>query len=148
MNIKLKNSEIVPAVVESFRTIMDNENVPARVGYWTARIAKRYDEIAEIFDKSLKSLFEKYVERDADGEKIPATQIVKNEDGTEREEVVENAYKIKDVAAYTQEVESLLAIENTIEIEKLSMDDFADTKMKPKTFLAILWMLEEPKKPE
>lgn len=144
MSIVLKNSEVTQFASESLKLLSDIK-ISAKTSYWIARLIKKYDEIAEAFQKTLKETQEQYMLKDDEGKPVPVEKLTgeKDEDGKDKTEVVEGAFQVTNPEKYSKEIDELLGETNIIELEPLSIELFDDAKIEPKIFVPILWMIKD-----
>ena len=96
------------------------------------KLTRIIKEISSIVDDKLKlekKIFEKWVQKDEAGNPVRP----KDEAGN----VVEGAVNITNVDSFTQEMSSLMDIENEIPYEKVNFDDLQLTTVKIKDLLKL-----------
>jgi len=112
--IKIKNSILNQDTIESLNNLLDLD-IKATEAFKLMRILKELSSIIEDKTKLEKKIFDKYVEKDDEGNPVKAI----DENGNE----IPNAVKITDSASFNKEMEDLYSYENEISYELLNFED-------------------------
>ena len=126
--ILIKNSQLTNETVGALNTLIELD-INASTAFKLTRIIKELSSIVDDKLKMEKKIFDKWVERDENGEPVSP----KNEDGT----VVEGAVNITDIEKFTQEMEELMSVENEIPFETISFEDLGLTTAKVKDLIKL-----------
>lgn len=128
MSIVIKNSQLTNETVAALNTLIELD-INASTAFKLTRIIKELSSIVDDKLKMEKKIFDKWVERDENGE--PVTP--KNEDGTP----VEGAVNITDIETFTKEMEELMSVENEIPFENIAFEDLGLTTAKVKDLIKL-----------
>ena len=128
MNIKVKNSQLNNEAIQSLNALLEFD-INAGSAFKLTRIIKEISSIVDDKLKLEKKIFEKWVQKDEAGNPVRP----KDEAGN----VVEGAVNITNVDSFTQEMSSLMDIENEIPYEKVNFDDLQLTTVKIKDLLKL-----------
>jgi hypothetical protein len=114
MSIIIKNSQINNETVQALNNLIELD-INASVAFRLMRIIKEISSIVDDKLKMEKKILEKWVERDENGNPVPA----KDENGN----VVDGAVNISNVESFTNEMSQLMDVENEIPYEKINFED-------------------------
>ncbi len=114
MSIIIKNSQLNNETIASLNTLIELD-INASVAFKLTRIIKEVSSIVEDKLKMEKRILEKWMEKDTEGNPVPA----KDQNG----QIVEGAVNITNVDAFGQEMQSLMDVENEIPYDKINFDD-------------------------
>jgi len=114
MSIIVKNSQLSNDTITAVNTLIETD-INASVAFRLTRIIKELSSIIEDKLKMEKRILEKWMQRDEAGNALPALDEMGN--------VIEGAVNITNVEAFSQEMESLLQLDNEIPYEKIKFDD-------------------------
>jgi hypothetical protein len=128
MSIVIKNSQLTNETVAALNTLIELD-INASTAFKLTRIIKELSSIVDDKLKMEKKIFDKWVERDENGE--PVTP--KNEDGTP----VEGAVNITDIETFTKEMEELMNVENEIPFDTIAFEDLGLTTAKVKDLIKL-----------
>jgi hypothetical protein len=128
MNIKVKNSQLNNEAIQSLNALLEFD-INAGSAFKLTRIIKEISSIVDDKLKLEKKIFEKWVQKDEAGNPVRP----KDESGN----IVEGAVNITNVDSFTQEMSSLMEIENEIPFEKVNFDDLQLTTVKIKDLLKL-----------
>jgi hypothetical protein len=114
MSIVIKNSQINNDTIQALNNLIELD-INASVAFRLMRIIKELSSIVDDKLKMEKKILEKWVQRDENGNPIPA----KDENGNS----VEGAVNISNVEEFTNEMSQLMDVENEIPYEKINFED-------------------------
>jgi hypothetical protein len=114
MSIIIKNSQINNDTIQALNNLIELD-INASVAFRLMRIIKELSSIVDDKLKMEKKILEKWVQRDENGNPIPA----KDENGNS----VEGAVNISNVEEFTNEMSQLMDVENEIPYEKINFED-------------------------
>jgi hypothetical protein len=126
--IIIKNSQLNNDTVVALNKLIDMD-INAKLAFKLMRIIKEVSSLLEDKVKLEKKIFDKWLERDANGEAVPA----RNENG----EIIEGAVKLKDGDAFNMEMSELLSIENEIGYEAVDFEELNLETAKIKDLMKI-----------
>jgi hypothetical protein len=128
MSIIVKNSQLTNETISSINELIELD-IDATSAFKLTRIIKELSSIVDDKLKTEKKIFDKWVERDEDGNPVSP----KNEDGTD----IEGAVNITDVEAFTKEMEELMEIENVVAFDTLPFEKLGLKTAKIKDIMKI-----------
>lgn len=114
MSIIIKNSQINNDTIQALNNLIELD-INASVAFRLMRIIKELSSIVDDKLKMEKKILEKWVQRDENGNPIPA----KDENGNS----VEGAVSISNIEEFTNEMSQLMDVENEIPYEKINFED-------------------------
>lgn len=114
MSIIIKNSQINNDTIQALNNLIELD-INASVAFRLMRIIKELSSIVDDKLKMEKKILEKWVQRDENGNPIPA----KDENGNS----VEGAVSISNIDEFTNEMSQLMDVENEIPYEKINFED-------------------------
>jgi hypothetical protein len=126
--IVIKNSQLNNETVAALNELIDMD-INAKLAFRLMRIIKEVSSLVEDKLKLEKKIFDKYLEKDEQGNPLQA----QDENGN----VIPGAVKISNVDAFNKEMFDLMSIENTIEYEKVNFDELNLTTAKIKDLIKI-----------
>jgi len=112
--ISVKNYQLNTETIKALNTFIEMD-LPANVAFRLMRIVKEISSLVDDKLKIEKKIFDKYVDKDMNGDPIPAV----DEDGN----VIPNAAKIKEPEAFSAEMTELNESSTDIEFEKINFED-------------------------
>lgn len=112
--IIVKNAQLNNETVASLNGLIDMD-INAKLAFRLMRIIKEVSSLVDDKIKLEKKIFDKYVEKDENGNPIMA----KDEAGN----IINGAVKIRDVESFNQEMLDLQSIENKIDYEPVNFDE-------------------------
>lgn len=123
MPFKVKNSQLNNDAVSIMNDLMETD-INASAAFKLARILKEISSIVEDKAKMEKKIYNKYVERDDNGNPVHPT----DKDGNPIKESV----SIMDVEGFTKEMQELMEVESEISQDRLEFDSLGieDSKYK------------------
>jgi hypothetical protein len=114
MSIIVKNSQLNSDAVSALNTLIELD-INASVAFRLTRIIKEISSIVEDKLKMEKRILDKWVEKDESGN----AKSVLDESGN----VIEGAVNILNPEAFTQEMQSLMDIQNEVPFDKINFED-------------------------
>jgi hypothetical protein len=131
--IIVKNSQLNNETVSALNKLVEMD-INAKLAFRLMRIIKEISSLVEDKLKLEKKIFERWVEKDADGNPVQAT----DESGN----VIPGAVKIKDMEAFNQEMYDLMTIENEVGYEQVDFDDLNLETAKIKDLMKIEFLFK------
>ncbi|MEN6291249.1 MAG: hypothetical protein ABFD07_04420 [Methanobacterium sp.] len=128
MSIVLKNSQLTNETISALNTLIELD-INAATAFKLTRIIKELSSIVDDKVKMEKKIFDKWVEKDADGLPIIPTNV----DGT----VIEGAVNITNVDEFTKEMSDLMEIENEIPFDTIQFEDLGLVTAKIKDLIKL-----------
>jgi hypothetical protein len=112
MSIVIKNSQLNDETISALDKLIDVD-INASVAFKLMRIIKEISSIVEDKNKMEQMIIDKHSEKDSDGKSIH----VKDEQGNPV------GVNIKNMEAFSDDMEDLMNIENEIEYDKINFED-------------------------
>ena len=131
--IVIRNSQLTNETVAGLNNLIDMD-INAKLAFRLMRIIKEVSSLVEDKVKLEKKIFDKYLEKDENGNPVPAI----DENGNE----IPGAVKITSVEDFNKEMFDLMSIENTIPYEKVNFDDLKLETVKVKDLIKIDFLFE------
>jgi hypothetical protein len=128
MSIIVKNSQLTNETIASINELIELD-IDATSAFKLTRIIKELSSIVDDKLKMEKKIFDKWVERDEEGQPV----VPKNEDGSE----VEGAVNITNIEEFTKEMNELMEIENEVSFETLPFEKLGLKTAKVKDIMKI-----------
>ena len=128
MSIIVKNSQLNTETVNALNFLIDLD-IKASTAFRLSRIIKEISSIVEDKLKMEKRILDKWVEKDEDGN--PKQALDNNG------QVIEGAVNLTDPESFTQEMQSLIDIENEIPFEKINFEDLELQTAKVKDLMKL-----------
>lgn len=128
MSIIVKNSQLNTETVNALNFLIDLD-IKASTAFRLSRIIKEISSIVEDKLKMEKRILDKWVEKDEDGN--PKQALDNNG------QVIEGAVNLTDPESFTQEMQSLMDIENKIPFEKINFEDLELQTAKVKDLMKL-----------
>ncbi|MCC7575003.1 hypothetical protein KO361_05405 [Candidatus Woesearchaeota archaeon] len=125
--MKLKNRVVIEAI-PALNNLSDVK-LPVKTSYVIAKNIRELSKILEDIEKIKKQVFDKWVEKDKDGNPIS--------EGNK-----EGVFKLKKNNEFNKEMNELLDIENDVNISTVTLDDLEGVDLTPGTIMSIDWMIE------
>lgn len=133
MSIVVKNSQLTNETVESLNILIDLD-INANAAFRLTRIIKEISSIVDDKLKMEKRILDKWMDKDENGQAKP----VLNESG----QVVEGAVNITNVESFSQEMQSLMDVENTIPYEKIKFEELNLQTAKVKDLMKLEFLFD------
>ena len=133
MGIVIRNSQLNNETIEALNNLIELD-INASAAFRLTRIIKDLSSIVEDKLSMEKRILEKWVEKDENGE------IVRPKD--QAGNVVEDAVNIVNVDEFTKEMNELMAVENTLDFEKLDFDDLRLETAKVKDLIKLEFLFD------
>jgi hypothetical protein len=112
--ISVKNSQLDKQTVEALNVLLEL-NLPAKIAFQLMRIVKEVSSLVDDKIKLEKKVLDRYMEKDENGNPIPATDEVGN--------IIPNAAKINNISKFNDELEDLNSVETELPFEKINFED-------------------------
>lgn len=128
MGIVIKNSQLNNETIDALNNLIELD-INASAAFKLTRIIKDLSSIVEDKLTMEKRILEKWVEKDENGE------IVRPKDQSGN--VVEDAVNIVNVDEFTKEMNELMAVENTLDFDKLNFEDLKLETAKVKDLIKL-----------
>lgn len=133
MPIIIKNSQLSNETISALNTLIELD-INATVAFRLTRIIKELSSIVDDKLKMEKRILEKFVEKDESGNPV----VVRDDKG----DVVDGAVNITNVDAFTQEMQSLLELENEIPYDKVKFEDLNLQTAKVKDLMKLEFLFD------
>ena len=133
MGIVIKNSQLNNETIDALNNLIELD-INASAAFKLTRIIKDLSSIVEDKLTMEKRILEKWVEKDENGE------IVRPKDQSGN--VVEDAVNIVNVDEFTKEMNELMAVENTLDFEKLNFEDLKLETAKVKDLIKLEFLFD------
>jgi hypothetical protein len=133
MSIVVKNSQLTNETVDSLNILIDLD-INANSAFRLTRIIKEISSIVDDKLKMEKRILEKWMDKDENGQPKP----VLNESG----QIVEGAVNITNVESFSQEMQSLMDVENVIPYEKLKFEELNLQTAKVKDLMKLEFLFD------
>lgn len=131
--IIVKNSQLNNETVTALNKLVEMD-INAKLAFRLMRIIKEISSLVEDKLKLEKKIFERWVEKDAEGNPVQAT----DESGN----IIPGAVKIKDMEVFNQEMYDLMTIENEVGYEQVDFDDLKLETAKIKDLMKIEFLFK------
>jgi hypothetical protein len=128
MSIIVKNSQLTNETIESLNILIELD-IKASTAFRLSRIIKELSSIVEDKLKMEKRILDKWVEKDENGIPRPAL----DNDGN----TITGAVSLTDPESFTQEMKSLMDVENEIPFEKINFEDLELQTAKVKDLMKL-----------
>lgn len=126
--IKIKNSQINSETISLINSILDKE-LTASVAFRLMKIVRDMTPIIEDKSKLESKIFERWVERDQEGNLIRPI----DEEGNH----IPDSFKVKDIQGFNKEMYDFMEVEHELSYEKIEFESLGLDKIKPKDLLKI-----------
>lgn len=126
--IRVKNSQLTNETVSALNNLIELD-INAKLAFRLMRIIKEVSSLVDDKVKLEKRIFEKFVERDENGNPIQPTD--------ENGQFIPGAVKIIDIEKFNSEMYDLMSIENEIDYEPVNFDDLNMDTAKIKDLIKI-----------
>lgn len=133
MGIVIKNSQLNNETIDALNNLIELD-INASAAFKLTRIIKDLSSIVEDKLTMEKRILEKWVEKDENGE------IVRPKDQSGN--VVEDAVNIVNVDEFTKEMNELMAVENTLDFDKLNFEDLKLETAKVKDLIKLEFLFD------
>ena len=119
--IKIKNSQLNKEAIEILNGLLDKE-INASCAFNLMKIIRTITPIIDDKIKLESKIMEKWVLRDEHGSVVKPTDAAGN--------IIEDAFKVKDIEMFNKEMFDFMDIEHTIEHNKIRFDDMGLDKVR------------------
>jgi hypothetical protein len=128
MSMKVKNSQLNQDAIEALNNLIELD-INASVAFKLTRVIKELSSIVDDKTKMEKRIFDKWIEKDEDGNPVPA----KDKDGN----IIDGLVNLTDAEQFSKEMESLMNTENEIPFDKINFDDLQMKTAKVKDLMKL-----------
>ena len=129
----IKNSQLDKSTIESLNILVEL-NVPLKIAFQLVRIIKEISSLVEDKLKIEKKILDKYIEKDTNGNPLPALDDNGN--------VIPNAAKVKDIDNFNLEMEELNSIETELPFDKIKIEDLNLDTIRVRDLIRIEFLFE------
>lgn len=133
MAIIVKNSQLNNEAVSALNMLIELD-INASIAFKLSRIIKEISSIVDDKVKMEKRIFDKWVEKDENGDPKPAL------DGEGR--VIEGAVNISNVDEFTKEMSQLMDIVNELPFDKIKFEDLNLQTAKVKDLIKLEFLFD------
>lgn len=126
--IIVKNYDLDKSTIEALNILVDL-NVPSKIAFQLMRIVKEISSLVDDKIKIEKKILDKYMEKDADGNPLPAL----DNDGN----IIPNAARINNLNKFNEEMDELNSIETELPFEKINFEDLGLETIKVRDLIRI-----------
>ncbi len=134
MSFKVKNSQLSNDSLQALNDLIDKD-INAKAAFKITRIVKYLSSIVEDKVKMEKKIFDKWVQKDEDGNPVRA----KDDNG----DIIQDTVLISNVDEFSKEMSDLLNIENDVPYEKVKFEDLGLNTIKVKDLIKIDYLFED-----
>lgn len=131
--IVIKNSQLNNDSVTALNNLIEMD-IKSTAAFRLMRVIKELSSLIEDKVRAEKRILDTYMEKDISGNPLP----VYNDDGS----IVDGAVKIKYMDKFQKEMEELLSLETTINVDKIKFEDLGLETVKVKDLLKIDFIFE------
>jgi hypothetical protein len=128
MSMKVKNSQLNQDAIDALNNLIELD-INASVAFKLTRIIKELSSIVDDKTKMEKRIFDKWIEKDENGDPVPA----KDKDGN----IIDGLVNLTDAEQFSKEMESLMNTENEIPFDKINFDDLQMKTAKVKDLMKL-----------
>lgn len=128
MSMKVKNSQLNQDAIEALNNLIELD-INASVAFKLTRVIKELSSIVDDKTKMEKRIFDKWIEKDEDGNPVPT----KDKDGN----IIDGLVNLTDAEQFSKEMESLMNTENEIPFDKINFDDLQMKTAKVKDLMKL-----------
>lgn len=128
MSMKVKNSQLNQDAIEALNNLIELD-INASLAFKLTRVIKELSSIVDDKTKMEKRIFDKWIEKDEDGNPVPA----KDKDGN----IIDGLVNLTDAEQFSKEMESLMNTENEIPFDKINFDDLQMKTAKVKDLMKL-----------
>jgi hypothetical protein len=133
MSIIVKNSQLNNEAVSALNMLIELD-ISASIAFKLSRIIKEISSIVDDKVKMEKRIFDKWVEKDENGNPKPALD---NDGG-----VIEGAVNISNVDEFTKEMSQLMDIVNDLPFDKIKFEDLNLQTAKVKDLIKLDFLFD------
>jgi hypothetical protein len=133
MSIIVKNSQLNNEAVSALNMLIELD-ISASIAFKLSRIIKEISSIVDDKVKMEKRIFDKWVEKDENGNPKPALD---NDGG-----VIEGAVNISNVDEFTKEMSQLMDIVNELPFDKIKFEDLNLQTAKVKDLIKLDFLFD------
>jgi len=129
----VKNSQLSNESIQSLNFIIEQE-INAAAAFKLSRILKNLSSIVEDKIASEKKIWEKWVQKDENGNPLKAKDDAGN--------TIDDAVVISNVDSFTKEMNDLMSVESEIPFEKLKFEELGLKTVKIKDLIKIDFLFD------
>lgn len=129
----IKNSQLDKNTIESLNILVEL-NVPMKIAFQLVRIIKEISSLVEDKLKIEKKILDKYIEKDVNGNPLPALDDNGN--------IIPNAAKVKDIDNFNLEMDELNSIETELPFQKIKVEDLNLDTIRVRDLIRIEFLFE------
>jgi hypothetical protein len=133
MSIIVKNSQLNNDAIQALNTLIELD-INASVAFKLTRIIKEISSIVDDKLKMEKRIFDKWVQKDNDGNPVSAVD--------ENNNVIEGAVNITNVDEFTKEMGALMDVENEIPFDVIKFEDLNLQTAKVKDLIKLEFLFD------
>jgi hypothetical protein len=133
MSILVKNSQLNNEAVAALNMLMELD-INASVAFRLSRIIREISSIVDDKVKMEKKIFDKWVDRDEDGNPIPAKDAEGN--------LVDGAVNITNIDEFTREMSMLMDVVNEIPYDRVNFEDLELKTAKVKDLMKLEFLFD------
>jgi len=133
MPIIVKNSQLTNETIAALNTLIELD-INASVAFRLTRIIKELSSIVDDKLKMEKRILEKWMQKDEQGNAIPATDDQGN--------IIEGAVNITNVEEFSKEMQLLMELENEVAYEKVKFEDLNLQTAKVKDLMKLEFLFD------
>jgi len=133
MSIKVKNSQLSADALNSLNKLIE-EDINAAAAFKLSRIVKHISEIVQLKTETEQRILEKWSKKDENG------LILRPKDEFDND--ISDAVFLEDVDKFSEEMSSLMNVENEIPFDKLKFDELGLKTIKVKDLIKIEFLFD------
>lgn len=133
MSIKVKNSQLSADALNSLNKLIE-EDINAAAAFKLSRIVKHISDIVQLKTETEQRILEKWSKKDENG------LILRPKDEFDND--ISDAVFLEDVDKFSEEMSSLMNVENEIPFDKLKFDELGLKTIKVKDLIKIEFLFD------
>jgi hypothetical protein len=133
MSIKVKNSQLSTDALNSLNKLIE-EDINAAAAFKLSRIIKHISDIVQLKTETEQRILEKWSKKDENG------LILRPKDEFDNE--ISDAVFLEDVDKFSEEMSSLMNVENDIPFDRLKFDELGLKTIKVKDLIKIEFLFD------
>lgn len=133
MSIKVKNSQLSADALNSLNKLIE-EDINAAAAFKLSRIVKHISDIVQLKTETEQRILEKWSKKDENG------LILRPKDEFDND--ISDAVFLEDVDKFSEEMSSLMNVENDIPFDKLKFDELGLKTIKVKDLIKIEFLFD------
>jgi hypothetical protein len=132
--MKIKNEVLYSDITSDAMKELMETSMRGITSLKISKISKKLKELYIDLNNVIKTIRDKHCAKDEEGKPI----YKKDEDGND----ILDTILIKDVKAFTEEMNEVMSVENEIDVETIKIKELEDVNIKPKTLSILDWLIE------